>query len=231
MAIANKVSSNKYGGKIANINDVKGKWITINTGRKVFIPEGYSPSEASVAFHSIKYGDNRYLIRNDVEDEEIREYLKNELGITKEEYSSIAKYTNTDYKEMNDLLEGRKNILIDDNDGKEYRDTMQKQIDTLSKTLEKIPSEKGTVYSGMRMKPNVTIGDTVEFKQFLSSSKNIDIATGSGRDKGTYIIESTNGKNIAPLAKYPSEQEVIFNKGSKFKVTKIDDNKVYLKEV
>lgn len=54
----------------------------------------------------------------------------------------------------------------------------------------------------------------------MSSTTNIDKTTMFG-DNLMLVIKSKKGANIKPISYYPSEDEIVFRAGSRFKVLKV----------
>ena len=106
----------------------------------------------------------------------------------------------------------------------------------MDKSLDKEKSFRGVVYRGIgtagvkdleSIRKN--IGGTLQYKEYLSSSKSKAVTEKFG--KGVlFIIKSKRGKDISGKSSIKGEKEVLFKRNSKFKIEKVIDNNVYLKE-
>ena len=89
------------------------------------------------------------------------------------------------------------------------------------------------LYRGVckKLPSNIGIGTSFYFPEFISTSKDINVARSFG-GKGTlmYITVKDNGTNgkkiycrdVSSISNYPSEQEIIFTSYCRFRVTKIE---------
>lgn len=107
--------------------------------------------------------------------------------------------------------------------------------DNMSKALSNETNFKGQVYRGVidnngevLKKAQQANGGTLKFDEFISTSKNKTTATSfqaSNINSVLFVIKSKTGKDISKKSKAPQEEEVVFNKGKSFKVTKIESTK------
>ena len=106
---------------------------------------------------------------------------------------------------------------------------LEEKANDLSEAINKLPDFKGNV---IRFQPineitlkmlNSNIGKVITFKAFTSTSKIEDL---SKKKKNDFIfkIKSNSGKDISSYSSREEEQEVLFDKGSKFKLISIDNN-------
>jgi|GEM_PF-2288014 len=146
--------------------------------------------------------------KNEKEDEELSEIEK----------ASVYDYTNRDFEEINISL----------NEGNVSEKT-QKKIDLLSKSIAKLPDFKGTAYRSIQSFQglnnhfsdfNKNLGGEIEFPSFSSSSADKAISAGFGFEI-LFEITSKSGKDISSMGRFPSEQEILFDKGSRFIVKNV----------
>lgn len=99
--------------------------------------------------------------------------------------------------------------------------------------LAKLPKFAGTVYRGIsfRRAQGFSVGAVVEAEAIWSTSKNRETADEWVEDGVTLVIQTTAGRVLGPLARYPSESEVIVLPGSRFRVLRVDRSTIYLSEV
>ena len=134
---------------------------------------------------------------------------------------------------INDYL--RNNINLNNNIQNSYIWCLHKAI------TQSIPNvQNGTVvYRGIAVKLPYTlgIGQKFYFKEFLSTSKDFNIAK-SFAHNGTLIIitisnNGINGKlnycrDIESISAFPQEKEILFTSHCQFRVTNIENNTLYL---
>ena len=90
----------------------------------------------------------------------------------------------------------------------------------LNKALNKLPNYTGTVYRGISAfdeAEKLEVGDAYNPKEFLSTSKNMKFP-----NLYQFVIKAQNGKSISEIARYPSEEEVLFKSNSRFKILGIE---------
>jgi len=176
------------------------------------------------------------------------DYLGEAVNDDDYNYKTINAYTQGGYK-VNDMLYKEKGDQID-----------LEFASNLSKALQKEPIWKGgTLYRGGynrfldqttqtgktrldQLKENV--GGTIEWKGFASTSKSFESMNKSfGNKKDQYLydakqptsihyyIEAKRGRDIEAKSGYKTEHEVLIDRNTKFKIQKVDGNKVYLEEI
>jgi hypothetical protein len=156
--------------------------------------------------------------------------------LSPEEKAVINAYTDRQYLNLNKYLKGER-----------FEDGHEKALEEisglLSSALVKItPPHNDIAYRGCYMSPEeirefdeALKNDTeVEHVYFTSSSRNPAKAFYIKKN-AMKIIKAKEGKLIMDLSNYPEEEEVLFNKIGKFKVTDIvvhpDRHFVYMEEV
>ncbi len=115
------------------------------------------------------------------------------------------------------------------------------EANKVEKILRKMKGFSGTSYRGLTFKTEVERvaflnrfkkGGVWKSKSFQSTTKNEWIAKGFAEKKGVILqIRGKSGRNIAKYSEVPGEAEVLFTKGTSFRVDKIVGNKVYLTEI
>lgn len=137
----------------------------------------------------------------------------------------IQKYTDSEYLIMNKFLAGRE---VDAN-----TTLLKHNIQVLSRTLSKLPPHKGKVYRVISLDDSFDDwkgleGDIVQFKTFLSSSRDLNTAKEFGDYQGYVLfeIESETGRDISEYSVYKGEEEVLFKPGCVFKIEKVKKQKL-----
>ncbi len=147
--------------------------------------------------------------------------------LTLEEEAVFKFYTNETYYKFNQSLIN-----------KSSSDDILEIEKLLNSTLDKLPSVSGNKFRGIGKSEidkldSYNVGDEVPYDNFLSTSldskeagkfarKNQD-KTGEG---AIIIIESKNGKSIKKYSDADFEEEILHKSGSKFVLTKVEDNKL-----
>ena len=111
----------------------------------------------------------------------------------------------------------------------------------LTKSLKKLDGFNGTTHRGMifetateraKYLKEFKHGQVWKSKTFLASSKESQIIVGKDvKNNLIFQIRGRSGRDITNYSRFPSEKEVLFMKGTSFKVDKIVGNRVYLSEV
>ena len=178
--------------------------------------------------------DNQERISTAKERNTLPYFLKDNPSFIKEDKSiyshAITKYTGSYYPRINQYLRGQRKQLDDD---------ALSVITDVSKYLSLSEKYSGISYRGI-------VADRFVFEEFKSLNKgnifsekgfmstSIDKLVANDFAEGTqykiiFEIKGKNGVDISSISDIPDEKEVLFNKGSKFKITKIakSDNKTY----
>ena len=140
--------------------------------------------------------------------------------MTPAEAAMIIAYSGSHFREVNSQL--RAGVITEQ---------QFKYTKALNQALDKLPSYTKTTYR----KANLTAAQAKQYKPgfivperaFTSTAKNDSVWSGSYH----YVIEGKNGKDIQKLSSHPGESEVLFKSNSHFMVTKVDGNKIHMKEI
>lgn len=167
--------------------------------------------------------ENKIISKN--YDDAINNQTKWKNSITDEEKTAIRSYTK-DANEFNNHLRN----------GVSTSDVIKSKIKIIENTLKTAPKYDGEVYRGVEFTKqsnynsfisDLKIGNTYSDKGFLSTSLDKSVAFENMRRDQTqkilFNIKSKNGVPIEKVSFYGEEKEVLFNKNSNFKVSKIDD--------
>jgi SPP1 gp7 family putative phage head morphogenesis protein len=136
-------------------------------------------------------------------------------GLKGHEYGALRAYTGSHYREWNQMLR----------QGRYATDFgLQALVEAANEGLSKLPNFVGTVRRGLTthdLDRYFTVyreGSIVEEHAFVST------AQGSSGFHGNMevIIQSKTGKSVKFLSQHPSENEVLFGPGTKFKVTRVE---------
>lgn len=143
--------------------------------------------------------------------------------LTKSDIDAIEQYAEFDYIEINSELR------------MPTEDSLSNKVKILSKALNKLPNYKGEVtrfqliYPPTKLLLERNIGKTVTFKSFTSASKIENLSKKKSTDSILKLISKT-GKDISKISSRPEEQEVVFDKGTRFTLTKIKNDVYYFTE-
>ncbi len=112
---------------------------------------------------------------------------------------------------------------------------MENYRDTLNAALARLPDQPGTVKRGAMLPESVlerySVGAVVTEGAFTSTS------TGPGfSGPHRFLIYSRHGKRIEPYSAHPSEHEVLFAAGTRFRVLKVEPQdgdrlEIHLREI
>jgi uncharacterized protein YukE len=137
-------------------------------------------------------------------------------------------------KDYSGAAYGRLNAMLRNGDEAAMTGSMKDLSDNLSSALAKLPDYKGMVYRGTTIDDAAAAkyipGATVSEPAFTSSS-----TTHPFPGNTQFTIFSSSGKDISGLSSIPNEDEVLFDKGTKFQVLSNDTvngvRRITLKEV
>jgi hypothetical protein len=160
-------------------------------------------------------------------------------GMTMHEAAAVNGYTSIDYRDMNRKLRGLNIPGLYDPD---YKISLDAQINLMKSGLNKLPDFEGVVYRGAGLseaeenvyRDAIGTGELIEHPAFTSTSKLSDKALNRNT---RYIIQSKKGKNVMKFSEFESENEIILNAGTKFRVTEFNRNPtdgktyIYMEEV
>lgn len=160
-----------------------------------------------------------------------------------EEAAMLSKYTDQDYKILNNHIAGGKTNVIANLIGRSPTPddikAMDAAVELLNRAFNKVqPEFKGTVYRGEPLSRSrlsrYVPGSTFTIKAFLSTSQ--DEVTSQAFGGLRMVIESKGGKEVSGYSQLnPEESEVLFKPGTRFNVQRVQDDgqtkTVYLQEV
>lgn len=134
--------------------------------------------------------------------------------------ATVAAYTSSYYKPINyQLRQGQMDEHIWEN------------TKALNTALDKMPIAKGTFYRKANLPPDIAAlykpGKIVEERGFTSTSMNSGTWSGDYR----YTIHGKTGRRISGISMHPSEAEVLFKSGTRFKVLKVSGKMIEMEEV
>lgn len=168
-----------------------------------------------------EYKEVKYMNYKEWKDQYIK---KDELGLTLNQKSAIMRYIGLDSYKINEVLRNGTNLTQDQ---KEW-------VKVLDEALEKIPVYEGQVTRSLSFQLQgkealeeflklYNIGNEIEYPAYTSATIG-EIYNPSGEVQLTII--SKTARNITTLNK--GEQEVLFERGKKFKVvTRYDTSKIH----
>lgn len=141
-------------------------------------------------------------------------------GMSVPDIAHVAAYTGSYYGSTNRAL--RAGVMDE---------AIWTHVNSLNAALDKMPNHVGTVYRKADLSAEVASlyrpGMIVEERAFTSSSKNSGEWGGNHR----YEISSLTGKDVSRMAIHPSEQEVLFRSGTRFRVISKTGNVIRMEEV
>jgi len=133
--------------------------------------------------------------------------------------AQVMAYSGSYYREVNKQL--RAGLMTEE---------QYKFAASLNQALETMPKYEGVTRRGATLSPEQVAmykpGMIIEERGFTSTS------TASGFGGNTrFEVKGKTGRDISKLSHYPSEAEVLFKAGTRFKVVSNKDNKIVLEEV
>jgi hypothetical protein len=143
---------------------------------------------------------------------------------------AINGYTGQDYGTLNAVLGGYYGEKYGKLNAKVKNQALQ-QEKILNKALNKLPSEPGVTYRGMKdanLKSQLlgAVGGEITMKGFQSTSLDPKTAKNfAGKNKTdsvNFVINGKSGKNVRPFSKFDGEKEILFKSNSKFKIDRYD---------
>lgn len=157
--------------------------------------------------------------------------FKPDPKLSQSEMLAIRCYTTHHYEPINAILAKREDVyerfVARNSQIKHgFRDALLKVIKLITKALPKLPTFNGTVYRGTNLTDReISVyrpGTIVTEPRFLSSSEEFSRAKsfthGAGKSVMFTITNVIHGKRISDFANSPSEKEVLFRPGRKFRV-------------
>lgn len=99
---------------------------------------------------------------------------------------------------------------------------IQAQADQVSDGLAKLPREPGTTYRGVDFPggvlDNYEPGQVVTERAFTSTSRDPGVAQGAFDGNTLMVVTGQNGRDVAPFSAHSYEAEILYDKGTRFKV-------------
>lgn len=152
--------------------------------------------------------------------------------MTDNEKGAIAEYSSSRAYTLNEKL--RNNIKLD-----KYE---QKLVNNIDNGLNKLPNYNKVTYRQIgfdfqgKEAYNEFIeqhknNDFIKYGQYISSSKHYGDYEIEDKLKVEITIQGKTGKDIRGLTGIKEENEVLFSKETLFKIIKVGNNKIWLKEV
>lgn len=146
-------------------------------------------------------------------------------ALTEDERSAIFNYSNITYAGINDQLR----------EGVEIHAGLKESLDRIDSGLAKLPDYRGTSYrvltfdseeSAQAFASQFKAGQNASFREYLSTSRVRDASSFEFDDHTSssnvrFTIKGKTGKDITKYANQPDQREVLFGRGSKFKVTSV----------
>jgi ADP-ribosyltransferase exoenzyme len=104
----------------------------------------------------------------------------------------------------------------------EERELLQAQADGVSQALVKLPDRPGTTYRGVDFSDAVLSeyepGRIVSERAFTSTSRDPLVALEEFEGNTFMTITGRSGKDVTPFSAYSHEAEILFDKGTRFKI-------------
>lgn len=144
--------------------------------------------------------------------------------------SSSEEYAIHHYVQPSDSPTGFLNLNKSLRSGKTLSSDQKIQVERLDSAIQKSPKFEGRTYRGVRFDSPTekeafleahAEGKEVEMSQYTSTSKNSSVASGSVR----IVMEGRSGADISEISKDKAEQEVLYPRNTKFKVTRVAKDK------
>ena len=151
---------------------------------------------------------------------------------------NLKEYTAWDFLYINEYMKSGR--IISTSEGTYKESKIKEKIDNISRFIKGGPKMKGIVYRGMKFSKSgkepiqkfnkfvnsIEVSDSFMFKQFTSTTIDKDVAMDFSMDKQNYgilfEIKSKNGVYLNGLSLMPDENEVLFDKETKFEILSID---------
>jgi hypothetical protein len=151
----------------------------------------------------------------------------------KQDEDALAFCSGPGFRDLNKYLRDPDSVK-----NQRQRNEYDAQAAKISNALNKMDTFDGTTYRGTSNKAKhlYNKGDVVEEKAFSSSSKDKVEAEKFAKWDGTFMeIKGKNGRSIESYTKFQGQDEVVFDRNSKFKVTDVDKSsdqyKIFLEEM
>ncbi|MGI8761254.1 MAG: ADP-ribosyltransferase [Jatrophihabitantaceae bacterium] len=125
--------------------------------------------------------------------------------------TALDDYTSHHYVELNDYNRGVGTV------SPQEATQLERRSQAVSDALAKLPPHEGTVYRGTNLPEDVLTnyrsGETIREDAFTSASTDRPFP-----GNAQYTIRSSNGKEVSGYSNVPNENEVLFDRGTRFRV-------------
>ena len=160
-----------------------------------------------------------------------KEWKAKYIDMTENEKGAIAEYSSSKAYTLNEKL--RNNLKLNKIE--------IELVNNLDKGLNKLPNYNKATYRQIgfdfqgkeeynRFINHHINNKYINYEQYISSSKNYNDYEVTDRLKVEITIEGKTGKDIRGLTGIKEENEVLFKRNTYFKIIKVDENKIWLKE-
>lgn len=130
--------------------------------------------------------------------------------LSRTDITALDEYTGTAYREINESLRGNEAMASDTN----------QRAAAISEALSKLPDQPGPVFRGTSLSPEQIaryVPGAMRSEAGFTSTTSDSKAAFPGST--LFLVISKHGKDVSPYSKYPSESEILFDKGTDFLVT------------
>lgn len=188
-------------------------WVTVN-GKHIPLIDGESAAKAT----------KRYIDNKNNKTTSSKKASQNKVKQSKASNTSTKKasFTDSEKRAIDDWV--RSDNHISEANSKILSSTIQSKGNvkgnvTLYRNV--TSPELGVRFSEVRNNPDILVGKEITSRSFLSTSK---LESGAQIFSGTTIkitnVKNTQGLDISKISSKSREQEVVFNKGTVYKITK-----------
>lgn len=218
------------------MDDLGGVWRTIG-GRRVFIKDGQSLSEAMRESGKFDINNTKYKYIENYNDEIVQELQVKSDEVYKqlrdeEIVGGLISYSEEYYQDINYYLRESKYA---DND-EEYQKFIKELTNNIDNSMSKFDLEDDiVVYKGTKFEyyKTLKVGATFEMKEFNSTSLLKNVANTFKDKNDGYCLEirvpsKTKCVYLGNNSANVGESELLLNRGLKYKVISKDDNKMIL---
>lgn len=158
-------------------------------------------------------------------------YAKN-IKLTDDEKGAIAEYSSSKAYTLNEKL--RNNIHLNE--------TEKELVKNIDNALNKLPNYNKTTYRQIGFDflgqkeydifiNRHKVNQYINYNQYISSSKNYNDYEVIDKLKVEITIEGNTGKDLRGLVGIKEENEVLFKSDTRFKITNVQKNKIWIEEV
>lgn len=166
------------------------------------------------------------------QDMNYKEWKAKYIDMTEKEKGAIREYSGPTAYNLNEKLRNATKLSQHE----------QEIVNNIDKGLDKLPNYAKTTYRQIgfdfqgKEEYNNFINQHknnsfIQYPQYLSTSKNCNDYEVDNKLKVEITIEGKTGKDIRMLAGIKEENEVLFKRNTLFEIIKVENNKIWLKEV